>query len=268
MRVSELMTPVPVRVTHDTPVGVCAARMDHLGIRHLPVVGADGRLVGMVTDAGVHRVGTMFGDAFITYDSRDEQKTAADIAVTAEVVVGEEADLSSVLRDLARTRQDCVVIVDAGRAPIGILTEHDMLKLAISIVPADLTIDKLPARPLVSLVAEAPAAWALDAMTRLGVRHVVVVDETGKLVGVVSHRDLVADDVMRRKVPVLDVVRSPNVVTVAPAARVVDCATRMLDQRIGCLPVVVGDRALRIVSRRDAIDAAATALESEDLFGG
>lgn len=50
MRVSELMTPTPVQVSADTPLATCARCMVRLGIRHLPVTGPNGRLVGIMTD--------------------------------------------------------------------------------------------------------------------------------------------------------------------------------------------------------------------------
>jgi CBS domain-containing protein len=67
---------------------------------------------------------------------------------------------------------------------------------------------------------------------------------------------------------VLDELRSGLVFAASPGDRLVDCAARMLDRRVGCLPVLAQGRAVRIVTRRDLVDAAATALEDESLFEG
>ncbi|MEQ1502617.1 MAG: CBS domain-containing protein [Myxococcota bacterium] len=268
MRVSELMTPVPVQVSTGTPIATCAARMEHLAIRHLPVVAEDGRLVGVVTDAAIHRVGAMFGTEFVVFDSRDEATVAGQLSTPPEVVASPEDDLPVVMNRLVATRQDCVVVVDEHQHPIGIVTEHDLLKVALEVVPIRLTVDHLPARPLITLERTAPAAWALDAMARMAIRHVPVTDPDGTLVGVVSYRDLIADDVARRSVTLDEVVRSADVFHVAPGTPLVTCARSMIDHRVGCLPVVKSGRAERIVTRRDLVYAAATGLETEELFGG
>lgn len=264
MRVSELMTPAPIQVSGETPLPTCALRMDHLGIRHLPVIRGDGRLVGVITDAAVHRHGTVWGSEFVCYE-QEETLTAFDLGETAEVVARADDDLLPVLRRLARTRQDCVVVVDDHHHPIGVLTEHDLLKVVLHVVPGTLTIDRLPARAVISFRHTEPAAVGLDTMIRNHIRHLPITGPDGGLVGVVSYRDLVAADVTRQTVT-LDDVRSTDVFTATPGDTLVDCASRMLDFHVGCLPVVAHGRVVRMVTRRDLIEAAATGLEEEALF--
>jgi CBS domain-containing protein len=96
----------------------------------------------------------------------------------------------------------------------------------------------------------------------------MVVSREGRLTGVVSLRDLVMDDVKRRPhVPVEDVVRSKTVFTVPLGTSLYTCAEQMLAEGVGSLPLVKGDRAVGIVTRRDLLEAVANALETERLFG-
>src|SRR5688572_8998441 len=99
------MSSALVQVTADTSVETCALRMEHLGVRHLLVVDGEGRVSGVVTDALIHRHGTVLGAVFVAYDLA-AGTTAADIAVAVDVVVHPDEDLLVVLRLLVGTRQD------------------------------------------------------------------------------------------------------------------------------------------------------------------
>lgn len=108
-----------------------------------------------------------------------------------------------------------------------------------------------------------------DDVMRLGrVRHIPVLDD-GRVVGVVTHRDLLAaslskalsfDPGQRRTfMHSIDVgeVMSRDVVTVAPDATLSEAASLLIGRRIGCLPVVKGDGALvGLVTETDLLRAA------------
>jgi CBS domain-containing protein len=262
--VSELMTPVPLVVPATMPIGTCTLRMHRLGIRHLPVVDDDGRLAGMVTDSALNRLGAVFGTEYVAFDLSDEDRAAREVSVPVDVLTEPETPLTELLRRMGRTRQDAAVVIDEDMHPVGIVTEHDLLKVALDVIPDDTPIDQLPPRLHVSLEDEAPAEVALDAMRRLAIRHLVVTDRRGRLTGVVSMRDLVAEDVTRRDVRLAEAVRAVQPITVPPGTPIVGCARRMLEAHVGCMPVVIEGRAVRIVSRRDVIDAAAAALAGRE----
>jgi CBS domain-containing protein len=93
----------------------------------------------------------------------------------------------------------------------------------------------------------------------LHARHAAVVVE-GRLLGVVSHRDLLDGLISRdRDAPVAHVMRS-DPITVPETATLVEAAQRMLHFRIGCLPIVKrelrGDRLLGLLTESDLIRAA------------
>jgi CBS domain-containing protein len=88
-----------------------------------------------------------------------------------------------------------------------------------------------------------------DAMHRLRVRHLPVVDDQGKLVGLLSHPDLLhaassflSDRETDRnsiidKVPVGRIMQH-EVLTVQPTDSLIEAGKLMWDAKIGCLPVV------------------------------
>jgi CBS domain-containing membrane protein len=266
MTVSELMTPSLVQVSADTPLATCALRMDHLQIRHLVVVRPDGRLQGVVTDAVVHRHGMVFGGQFVSYDLNDAL-LASDLAVTSDVVAHPDDTLVDIMHLLVRTRQDWVTVVDERGHPVGLVTEHDLLKAALLVVPEALTVDQLPARPVIAFNRSEPASIALEAMIRHRIRHIPVLGLEGNVLGVVSYRDLVAEDVSRRPVSLEDVC-STDVIAAKPGDSLIICAVRMIEHHVGCLPILSKGRAVGIVTRRDLMEAAANGLEAEELFEG
>lgn len=90
-----------------------------------------------------------------------------------------------------------------------------------------------------------------EGMTRFHFRHLPVV-EGGKLVGLVTHRDLLhaassflseaaeARNKIIRQQPAKKIMHT-DVVTVSPDDSLLEAATLMWDAKLGCLPVVDGE---------------------------
>jgi CBS domain-containing protein len=111
---------------------------------------------------------------------------------------------------------------------------------------------------------------AADALMRNErIRHLPVVDENGRLAGIVSQRDLffnalvqalgfgsATHDRMLSTIMVKEVM-TENVVTTTPETLVTDAARAMVDRKIGCLPVVDGDALIGILSESDIVSAVA-----------
>lgn len=98
------------------------------------------------------------------------------------------------------------------------------------------------------------------------IRHVPVEDEQGRLVGLVSHRQLLrmvarghlSGD--KQQVAVRDIMR-PDPVTVTKATKTVDAMRAMREHGVGSLPVVEDGKLVGIVTERDLIDVSARLLE-------
>ena len=103
-----------------------------------------------------------------------------------------------------------------------------------------------------------------DIMTLGRVRHMPVV-HAGKLVGVVSERDLLRTSLSNltefgseerrlflHAVEIARVMSAPPI-TIAPDATVEEAAQVMADRKIGCLPVLEDDQLLGIVTETDVL---------------
>jgi CBS domain-containing protein len=104
-----------------------------------------------------------------------------------------------------------------------------------------------------------------ESIMNLGrIRHMPVVDG-GKLVGVVSQRDLFRSALVTalgfgRKVTSslvktirIKEVMTEKVITISPGSSIKDAARLMMDKKIGCLPVVDGDRLIGMVTETDML---------------
>jgi CBS domain-containing membrane protein len=131
--------------------------------------------------------------------------------------------------------------------------------------------------PVITFFAEQTLPLAEDIMALRHIRHLPVVDDGGRLVGLVSHRDLLRAQISslvgldsderrarQERVPVQELM-TRDVWTVAPDTLASTAGQTLLDHRFGCVPVVDAERRLvGIVTERDYLRFAIGALELHD----
>lgn len=108
-------------------------------------------------------------------------------------------------------------------------------------------------------------AYAYDLMLEHRIRHLVVVDEDGDMVGLLTHRDLLRHSLIERaEQPVslqrhvmrrtrVDEVMTSEVETAAPGQSLQQAALVMFENKYGCLPVVDGWRVVGILTEADFV---------------
>lgn len=101
------------------------------------------------------------------------------------------------------------------------------------------------------------------------IRHLPILDEDGRLVGILSQRDLFLNALVRalghgsvardRALGSIEVkqVMTEDVVTTTPETPIAAAAQIMVDRKIGCLPVVKDDAVVGILSESDIVSAVA-----------
>src|SRR5438094_2285548 len=104
--------------------------------------------------------------------------------------------------------------------------------------------------------------FAASVMDWRHIRHVPVEDETGLLVGLVTHRNLlrlISRGIREKAVGTLTVreVMVANPVTVSPSTITLNAIDLMREHRIGCLPVVENGQLVGIVTSYDFLEASA-----------
>jgi CBS domain-containing protein len=116
----------------------------------------------------------------------------------APAMVPGQTPLAEALRLMHARRIGSVLVgdnalADGGVGLQGILTRHDILdRITLPQVPLDTPIAQVMSAPVHALRVDATAQDAALLMSRHGIRHVPVVDGAGRVVNVVSERDLFA----------------------------------------------------------------------------
>jgi len=101
-----------------------------------------------------------------------------------------------------------------------------------------------------------PIECAVAKMYAANVGSVVVLDRSGRPVGIVTERDVVrflAQEV-DLKTPLENVARK-NLITASPEDSVVSAAVKMIENNIRHMPVVEGGRLIGVISIRDVLRA-------------
>jgi CBS domain-containing protein len=113
--------------------------------------------------------------------------------------------------------------------------------------------------------ADSTLAELLDLLQERNIRHVPVVDDDGELVGLVTQRDLlrrslaargdlpmtVREEVVAHRT--VDEFMTAGVMTVDPDAPLDEAAELILDNKLGCLPVVEGQNLVGIITESDFV---------------
>jgi CBS domain-containing protein len=158
-------------------------------------------------------------------------------------------------------RSSCVLIME-GDEILGILTERDIVRLtALGIDITDTKINQVMAHPVITLAqTELQDIFApLFLFRRYQMRHLVIVDDGGKLVGVVSSESIrrVLRPVNLLKVRRVAEVMSFPVTRAAMNASVLDIAQLMAKHRVSCVVIIEQDEdfslPVGIVTERDIV---------------
>lgn len=124
-RVAERMSRPAVTIRWEEPVTRAWRLMEERHIRHLPVIDADGRLVGIVTDGDL-------SELLLAERVRDASAAPPTLivgkAMTSDAVaVSPWCDLEEAVRLMHARKLSALPVVEDGQV-VGILTENDILR--------------------------------------------------------------------------------------------------------------------------------------------
>ncbi|HTH18198.1 MAG TPA: CBS domain-containing protein [Magnetospirillum sp.] len=174
--------------------------------------------------------------------------TAAVVSVTPATSVAEALEV------LSERRISCLVVAEDG-APVGIVTERDIVKAYDGLDGhGDLPIARVMTAAPLTVSAELDHFEAFKLMKERRIRHLVVRTDDGHIGGVVTETDFVrhlgVDFYVRPK----DVqsVMAP-VVTATEDAPLADILAKLARPNIFCVVIERQDRAIGILTERDAV---------------
>lgn len=190
---------------------------------------------------------------------------------SAAVITGNCHGVEALAREVERLKGELDDALARGRVHFGEAAPHERARRASAEnaaaakpkLPSTLTVADAMTRD-VKTVAENDKISVADQLMKLGrFRHLVVLGEDRAVVGVVSQRDIVfgalawslgigkrAHQSALESSPVKEVMAT-GVVSVDPATPLADAAALMMQRKIGCLPVVAGERLVGILTEGD-----------------
>jgi CBS domain-containing protein len=114
----------------------------------------------------------------------------ADIMVKEVVTAKEHDKIRDVAIRMYEKRVGSVVVVDDEGKPIGIVTERDMVYVVARALAPDTPVWMVMTENPVVINENALVTEAMEKMRVQSIRHLPVVNDEGKLVGMISFRDI------------------------------------------------------------------------------
>ena len=130
MRVREVMSTGVVTIGAAASGQEAVERMFQHKVRHLPITGSDGQLVGIVTDRDLRH--HLFARGVFEHADRDVGSLLRSVAVrdimsSPVISVAPDDTLEVAARRMLEDKIGSLPVVDGGR-PVGIVTETDLLR--------------------------------------------------------------------------------------------------------------------------------------------
>ncbi len=181
-----------------------------------------------------------------------DQITLAAIATQQVVTVAADCEVTTAIRQMAERRVSCLLVLEAGK-PVGILTERDVVRLTHEGYAETTRIRAVMGTPLVTASGDLDFRSGHLLLMQHGIRHLVVVDAEGGLLGIASETDFrsqLGRDVFERLHNLESVIEHRNIL-LEPETPLSVALARMVESRLEFVIVADQGRALGILTERD-----------------
>ncbi len=115
---------------------------------------------------------------------------ARHVMVKDVVTATKDATVQDCIELLFKRHVGSVVIVDENHRCVGIFAERDAIRVVAQKVPLDATIDKVMTKKVFTVNEDSTFEEAKSIINLHGIRHLPVTDSEGKLVGLISVRNI------------------------------------------------------------------------------
>ncbi len=251
MKARDIMRTDVITATPDMSLAQGQRLMHDNGIRHLPVV-SDARLVGVVTDRDMRDAApspaTTLSKGEINYQM---DHTALHTCMSRNLfTASSDDDIVQVAATLVKRHVGGLPVVE-GQRLVGMITEIDCLKALVGMgYPTEILVKTHMQTDVITAVPENLVSAVVQQMRGSRVRHIPVVTEGQRLVGLVSDRDIrqagVSDEPhlaqydlnhLLEKMTV-NTMMATQLHTVTGETTLAEAGRLLLNHKIGCLPVV------------------------------
>jgi CBS domain-containing protein len=128
LKVVDVMTRPVISVLEDEALGAATSRMVKSGLKRLPVVNNDGKLVGVLSRLDILRQVAHFPYAVPgAHLPTAAVKTVADIMSSDIPMANQDDDLSIIIEKFAKTDSHRLIVVDQEGKAIGLISDSDVV---------------------------------------------------------------------------------------------------------------------------------------------
>lgn len=177
----DVMTSDPFCVENTFYLHDAYALMEEKGYRHLVVVDELGLFAGVVSEGDFLR--------HIGFEQLGKFKVVSEAMSGSPLIVALYTPLSEAAAAMRERKCDYAVILDGAR-PVGIITERDITHWCAQKETGDAMVNELLHRDFHLIQKEIPLQEAATLMEAHGIHQLIVVDEAGNLVGLLSRHDV------------------------------------------------------------------------------
>jgi PAS domain S-box-containing protein len=191
--------------------------------------------------------------------------TTADIMNGEVCLVSADCLLGEAARQMADDQISSIVITDEGK-PLGILTERDLLRLAHADSSLLTPINEVMTSPVITIKTNSTIETALTLFLDRPIRHLVVVDDSDRVVGLVSESDFFRHVGMTlvKQLGDLNGIMDKDLPRIVPSAGLNEAIALMLQKQSSYVLVMDESKTLGILTERDS-PAVISAMSSRPL---
>ena len=126
--VQDVMTQPVITALENETLGVVTSRMVKSGLKRLPVVNEDGKLVGVLSRLDILRqVANVTYETPVPHLPSGAIRKVSDIMSTEIPMVNQDDDLSLILEKFSKSESHRLIVVDAEGVAIGLLSDSDIV---------------------------------------------------------------------------------------------------------------------------------------------
>ena len=126
-----LMTPTPVTTSPDSALRDAIARMVDEDIRHLPVIDAAGKLVGMLSERDARSATGDLREFAEGAPDESDDPVVGSVMTRDPVAIELETPIEEIVEELIAGRYGALPVVDANSKLVGIVSYIDVLRALV-----------------------------------------------------------------------------------------------------------------------------------------
>ena len=182
--VSSVMTKNPVVCVVPGNVESVVKTLTKMGLTGMPVVNADGKYAGVISRRDI-------------FSNHEEAQTA--MVMRSPLPVKDDEDVSLAAKQMVDQEKRHIVVVDANNKVVGIVTPQNLLRLALQKY-GEKKISEVQYSKVIPIWEKTPLKVMFNVMNISSIFVYVVIDDNGKMIGLITDRDIFDKIKVRRDV--------------------------------------------------------------------